>query len=206
MTNSSTNSGSGSTTSMIDAVRRLAFKELLIPEQMHEAAAPPRRGAAPEPRLDVETLSPGDRDRAFELARRRLAFQVLFELDLQGITDAEAPQFIADAMDAIEGLGPMDAARVGALTLASFSSRAVADAEIAGLAPEWPTHRQPGADRAILRLAHQELTRNEPDPRIVINEAVELAKHFSTERSPAFVNAVLDKVLKRLRGEADAAA
>jgi N utilization substance protein B len=38
-------------------------------------------------------------------------------------------------------------------------------------------------------------------PKAVVNEAVELAKQFSTDKSPAFVNALLGKVLKRLQGE-----
>ena len=53
-------------------------------------------------------------------------------------------------------------------------------------------------DRAILRLAHYEMTSGRTNPKVVVNEAVELAKEFSTERSPAFVNGVLDKVLKRM--------
>jgi N utilization substance protein B len=38
-------------------------------------------------------------------------------------------------------------------------------------------------------------------PRIAVNEAVELAKAFSTEKSPAFINAILDRVLKRVLGD-----
>ena len=64
------------------------------------------------------------------------------------------------------------------------------------LAPYWPTHRQAAVDRAILRLAHYEMMSGQTPPKVVVNEAVELAKRFSTERSPSFVNALLDKVLK----------
>ena len=52
-------------------------------------------------------------------------------------------------------------------------------------------------DRAILRLAQHEIAHGESPPKAVVNEAVELAKAFSTENSPAFINAVLGKVLKR---------
>jgi transcription termination factor NusB len=38
-------------------------------------------------------------------------------------------------------------------------------------------------------------------PKAVINESVELAKRYSTERSPGFVNAVLDKIYKHMQGE-----
>ncbi|MEO0715978.1 MAG: transcription antitermination factor NusB, partial [Planctomycetota bacterium] len=46
-----------------------------------------------------------------------------------------------------------------------------------------------------------EMTRTETPPKAAVNEAVELAKRFSTEKSPAFVNALLDKVLKRVLEE-----
>jgi N utilization substance protein B len=42
------------------------------------------------------------------------------------------------------------------------------------------------------------MTVGDVNPKIAVNEAVELAKRYSTERSPAFVNGVLDKVLKRV--------
>jgi N utilization substance protein B len=53
-----------------------------------------------------------------------------------------------------------------------------------------------GVDRAILRLCHHELTSGTNPAPIVLNEAVELARHFSTDRSPAFINALLDKIAK----------
>jgi N utilization substance protein B len=53
-------------------------------------------------------------------------------------------------------------------------------------------------DRSILRLAVWELTSGQTPPKVVIDEAIELAKSFSTEQSPAFVNGVLDAVLKEV--------
>ena len=70
------------------------------------------------------------------------------------------------------------------------------DAWVERLAPQWPPRRQPGVDRSILRLAVWELTSTDTPPKVVIDEAIELAKTFSTENSPAFVNGVLDAVLK----------
>jgi N utilization substance protein B len=61
-------------------------------------------------------------------------------------------------------------------------------------------------DRNILRLAVWELTNADTPPKVVIDEAIELAKCFSTEQSPAFVNGVLDAVLKEnMALKADAA-
>ncbi len=64
-------------------------------------------------------------------------------------------------------------------------------------APKFPIDRIAKADLAILRLAVYELITNPKEPyKVVINEAVELAKEFAGERSYAFVNAVLGTILK----------
>ncbi len=54
-------------------------------------------------------------------------------------------------------------------------------------------------DRAILRLAIHELNGKDTPAKVVLNEAVELAKRFSSEESGAFVNGVLDAVHKSLK-------
>ena len=78
------------------------------------------------------------------------------------------------------------------------------------MAPQWPTRRQPAVDRSILRLAVWELTNTQTPPKVVLDEAIELAKHFSTEQSAAFVNGVgwnllnlsiAVVLLARMRGE-----
>lgn len=128
---------------------------------------------------------------------RRLAFQVLFQLDARGEADLETVRAAAEA-DAQEDLSPIDRERAVELALAAYSDRRSADDAMRELAPTWPASRQPAVDRAILRLAHYEMTSGRSGPKIAVNEAIELAKRFSTERSPAFVNGLLDKVLKRV--------
>lgn len=66
------------------------------------------------------------------------------------------------------------------------------DNVISELAPEWPVDQIAPIDRNILRIAVYELL-HEPEtpPKVAINEAVELAKHFGSESSPRFVNGVL---------------
>ena len=60
----------------------------------------------------------------------------------------------------------------------------------------WKLDRVAAMDRAILRLAAYELkAREDVPPKVTINEAVDLAKRFSTSRSGAFVNGVLDRLL-----------
>jgi N utilization substance protein B len=62
----------------------------------------------------------------------------------------------------------------------------------------WRFERLAAIDRAILRLAIHEMSSTDTPPRVVLNEAVELAKKFSSEESGAFVNGVLDAVHKSL--------
>jgi transcription antitermination protein NusB len=81
----------------------------------------------------------------------------------------------------------------------AWNARSDADAAVARLTPEWPTHRQPIVDRSILRLAYYEMHSGRTPPKVVINEAVELARELSTEKSPSFINGVLDKIYRDSR-------
>ena len=65
-------------------------------------------------------------------------------------------------------------------------------------AENWRLERLAAIDRAILRLAIHELRVAETPPKVVLNEAVDLAKKFSSEDSSAFVNGVLDSCHKLL--------
>lgn len=73
------------------------------------------------------------------------------------------------------------------------------DKRIESAAPEWPVDKIAKIDLAILRLSIFELTveKKEP-PKVVIDEAIELAKEFGNEHSSKFVNGVLGTVLKSL--------
>lgn len=72
------------------------------------------------------------------------------------------------------------------------------DSLITKSAPEWPIDQINRLDLAVLRLAIFELqiAKIEP-PKVIIDEAVELAKEFGSESSPSFVNGVLGTVLKK---------
>lgn len=73
------------------------------------------------------------------------------------------------------------------------------DAHISKAAPEWPLEKISKIDLAILRLAVYELAieKKEP-PKVVIDEAVELAKTYGNSTSPGFINGALGTVLKNL--------
>jgi N utilization substance protein B len=73
--------------------------------------------------------------------------------------------------------------------------RETLDAIIQRLAKNWDLHRMAVVDRNILRLAiHEMLHRDDIPPVVSINEAVDIAKKFSTVESGKFVNGILDKV------------
>lgn len=71
---------------------------------------------------------------------------------------------------------------------------------IAECAERWDVSRLAVVDRVVLRMAVAELmTQPDVPPKVCINEAVEIARKFSTEHSSGFVNGVLDAVARRLR-------
>ncbi len=134
---------------------------------------------------EVASLGPGRHE-----ARER-AIGLLYESEVRELTGAEllAEQPLAPNAYAIAALEGIDA------------DRQTID-ELIGLHAEgWSVTRLPNVDRAILRLAVWELVRQPDVPAaVVINEAVELAKEYSTERSASFVNGVLDSIARQVRG------
>jgi N utilization substance protein B len=73
---------------------------------------------------------------------------------------------------------------------------------IAKYAPEWPLDQIAAIDRNILRVSCWEFAvRRETPVKVAINEAVELAKRYSTDESGRFVNGVLGSIADEVRGE-----
>jgi N utilization substance protein B len=76
------------------------------------------------------------------------------------------------------------------------------DEELQPVAPEWPIDQIARMDRVILRIGLYELKHGKDvPPKVVINEAVELAKAFGSENSSKFINGVLGTVLRQATGE-----
>jgi len=123
---------------------------------------------------------------------RELAMQVLFLWDTHGAADVDM------AKQATEDASEDASVRQRAVELASaaWEQRETTDRWVVRVAPQWPPYRQPAVDRNLLRLAVYELINTSTPPKVVLDEAIELAKHFSTEQSAAFVNGVLDAILK----------
>lgn len=77
------------------------------------------------------------------------------------------------------------------------------DTELQPVAPEWPIDQIARMDRVVLRIGLYELKYEKDVPaKVVINEAVELAKAFGSENSSKFINGVLGTLLRQLTGEA----
>lgn len=83
-----------------------------------------------------------------------------------------------------------------------MAQAALLDEKIQVAAPEWPVDKIAKIDLAILRLATYELLveKKEP-PKVIIDEAIELAKTFGNDASPGFVNGVLGTILKGVMGD-----
>jgi N utilization substance protein B len=80
------------------------------------------------------------------------------------------------------------------------------DALIADTTERWRPERMAVIDRLILRIAACELLRGAaPPPAVVINEALELARTFSTDESVKFINGMLDGIRKKIAERGGAA-
>jgi N utilization substance protein B len=118
-------------------------------------------------------------------------------LDAQGPKGAElVHEFIDDSHEAEEILESAHA-----LVKAAYEDRAECDRLLARHARHWELGRLALVDRNILRLATHEIRFAKAPPKVVITEAIRLAREFSTAESPRFVNGVLDAIAKELRAE-----
>lgn len=125
---------------------------------------------------------------------REFALQMLFEWDMTRQDPARVEKLFwksARASDSTrqfaEELFQGAVAEVGAL-----------DQIVDKLADNWRLERLAAIDRSILRLAVYEMRLGATPPKVVIDEALELAKKFSSAESPAFLNGILDAAFKSL--------
>jgi transcription antitermination factor NusB len=127
---------------------------------------------------------------------RELAMQGLYQLDVQG------PDVLESLTEFFIENDPHLSVRklASEWTKGTWGNLALCDELITASTIKWQLSRLSMVDKSILRLAVYQL-KFCPDipPRVVINEAIELAKKFSTDKSSAFVNGVLDAVLKKIK-------
>ena len=128
---------------------------------------------------------------------REVALQFLYQLDLQSDRDPapHAAEFWAQhPMDDVVREFADDLVR------GAMSMQTKIDDLIMRFTEHWDLDRMAVVDRNILRLAVYELGwRAETPPKVVINEAIEIAKKFGTRESSRFINGILDRVHRELR-------
>ncbi|MDO9065951.1 MAG: transcription antitermination factor NusB [Chloroflexota bacterium] len=124
---------------------------------------------------------------------RIAALQALFEAD---VAHHDAQGALQARLD--ETPLPEEAVRfASSLVHGTLANLAVLDESIRQMAPHWPLDQMSRIDVCILRLAIYELSVSKDVPvKVVINEAVELAKLFGSDSSGRFVNGVLGSVAK----------
>ncbi len=135
---------------------------------------------------------------------RERALQILFQMDIRNQPPDEAIAAFYTSLAVEEETPPPGRDRfMEELVRGTAAHRQEIDRRIAAHSEHWRLERMPVVDRNILRLAVYEMTREPTPPIVVIDEALELARRFSTEEAVAFINGVLDAIRKELVGEAE---
>ena len=134
---------------------------------------------------------------------RQIAVQALYQHDVQARSDEpitaveDLRPFIHEAVDT-----PQVREHAFALLSGTVAQLDEIDERLRTATSNWRLERVAIVDRCILRLAiHEFLAADDVPPKVVMNEAIELAKKFSTEQSGGFVNGVLDRVWRDLVAE-----
>ena len=134
---------------------------------------------------------------------RAAALQAMYQCEVGGLT-------LSEALRVLDSVGEPDTAELtdsDRQFAEALARGAVADAEtlderIGHAARHWRVERMATLDKLVLRMAvHEWLALPATPPRVVINEAIELARAFSGEDAAKFVNGVLDGVFRTLKDE-----
>lgn len=126
---------------------------------------------------------------------RQRAVQALFSLE--AVSEEGADEGLAQFWASLEESTPGPARRFAEqLVRGVISCRDELDRNIQEQSPAWRIERMAKVDRNVLRIGAWELLYSDTPARVVINEAIENARTFGAEGSPAFVNGVLDKLAR----------
>ncbi len=131
-------------------------------------------------------------------AARILAMQSLCQLE------AMPRDFLTQLNDFLADEAPPESIQRYAreLVLSAREQLDAINAEIQAVSPNWDVRRMSIVDRNILRVALAEMGHESAAPqKVVIDEAIEIAKQFGAVESPGFVNAILDAVVKHRSGK-----
>src|ERR1700730_18190394 len=136
---------------------------------------------------------------------REIALQSLYQIEMNHVSPMEAITSVIDEAEndneselevADEKLSPD---YIFELVEGTFTNKKEIDIMLEEYLKGWQMDRLSRIDREVLRLAVYEMVyRDDVPPKVVVNEAIELSKHFGTEESGKFVNGVLGKMIKEI--------
>jgi N utilization substance protein B len=122
---------------------------------------------------------------------REVAVQMLYQLDLNPEVELRAVRAMVD-----EALDDEDLREFAwRLVVGVREARPLLDAKIQSVAENWSLKRMAPTDRNVLRLGAYELINTDTPHRVVLDEAIELARVFGSAQSAQFVNGILDKLV-----------
>jgi len=126
---------------------------------------------------------------------REVALQLLYQHDLNPGQDREdIEEFVRERLRDVT-LRPFALALYDGV----LSQQADIDQQLSAAAENWRLARMAVVDRNVLRLGSYELLHTPETPsRVTLDEAIELARRYGSANSPAFVNGVLDRLLRNL--------
>jgi N utilization substance protein B len=134
---------------------------------------------------------------------REIALQILYQYDvnLQGLVEPAPPHYkiLGDLSRHYDHFNVPDTLRefVGQLVAGTLTEVKKLDELIEKHTTHWKISRMSSVDRCLLRMSAYEMLLLKQSPAsVVIDEAIELAKQFGTQDTPAFINGVLDSIRK----------
>lgn len=125
---------------------------------------------------------------------RELALQMLFQFDMSG----NGPEQIIDTFEELQKSKPNTREFATKIFRGTVEHVSGIDEMIQNQAENWRISRMAAVDRNIIRMSVYEFLHEDDTPKLVIiDEAIEIAKKYGTQKSPQFINGILDGILKR---------
>jgi N utilization substance protein B len=125
---------------------------------------------------------------------RELALQMLYQADVAG----NAPDMILSTFEDLQKAKPNTREFATRIFRGTLDHMAKIDEMIVAQADNWRIERMAVVDRNIIRMSIYEFLHEDDTPKLVIiDEAIEIAKKFGTQKSSQFINGILDGILKR---------
>ena len=133
---------------------------------------------------------------------RELALQMLFQHDMSG----NKPEQIIDTFEELQKSKPNTREFATKIFHGTVAHMTEIDEMIQNQAENWRLSRMAAVDRNIIRMSVYEFLHEDDTPKLVIiDEAIEIAKKYGTQKSSQFINGILDGILKRYNLGADEA-